>query len=89
MLLRESREVKNKRTSLMATEVLRGTAVGVRHTVHVRGDREGITTSHHTLFKLGEMTVIFTSGSPPIISEGDQLVVAGRLRGRVLLADAT
>lgn len=34
------------------------------------------------------MTVIFDSGAPPLISEGDHLVVAGRLRGRVLLADA-
>ena len=72
----------------MIMEVLKGTAAGVRYTVHVSGDKEGVSTRHHAHFKLGQMTVIFTSGSPPIISEGDQLVVAGRLKGRVLLADA-
>lgn len=75
-------------SSLEIMEVLKGTAAGVRYTVHVSGDREGVSTRHHTHFKLGQMTVVFTSGSPPVISEGDQLVVAGKLKGRVLLADA-
>lgn len=69
-------------------EVIKGTAAGVRYTVHVSGDKEGVSTRHHAIFKLGQMTVVFDAGSPPVISEGDRLVVAGRLRGRVLLADA-
>lgn len=69
-------------------EILRGTAAGVRYTVHVSGDKEGVSTRHHAIFKLGQMTVVFDAGSPPLISEGDRLVVAGRVRGRVLLADA-
>src|SRR5215213_6895768 len=72
----------------MAIEVLKGTAEGVRYTVHVSGDRDGVSTRHHAMFKLGATTVIFDAGAPPVISEGDRLVVAGRLRGRVLLADA-
>ena len=69
-------------------EVLKGMATGIRYTVHVSGDKEGVSTRHHAIFKLGQMTVVFDAGSPPVISEGDQLVVAGRLRGKVLLADA-
>ena len=69
-------------------EVLKGTATGVRYTVHVSGDKEGVSTRHHAIFKLGQMTVVFDAGSPPLISEGDRIVVAGRVRGRVLLADA-
>jgi hypothetical protein len=69
-------------------EVIKGMATGVRYTVHVSGDKEGVSTRHHAIFKLGQTTVVFNSGSPPVISEGDRLVVAGRLRGRVLLADA-
>jgi hypothetical protein len=69
-------------------EVIKGMATGVRYTVHVSGDKEGVSTRHHAIFKLGQTTVIFDSGAPPVISEGDRLVVAGRVRGRVLLADA-
>lgn len=88
MLLHESREGKKKRTSLMAMEVLRGMAAGVRYTVHVSGGRDDVSTRHHAIFKLGQVTVVFDAGSPPVISEGDRLVVAGRIRGKVLLADA-
>lgn len=72
----------------MATELIKGTASAVRHTIHVSGDRDGVSTKHHTIFKIGDTTVMFTSGSPPIIGDGDRLVVAGRLRGRVLICDA-
>jgi hypothetical protein len=67
---------------------LSGTATGVRTTVSVRGDRDGVSTSHYTFFKLGDITVRFTSSAPAVIGEGDQLVVAGKLRGRMLLAEA-
>jgi hypothetical protein len=72
----------------MVTEVVKGTASAVRHTVDVHGDRDGVSTRHHMIFKVGETTVMFTSGSPPIISDGDQLVVAGRRRGRMLVCEA-
>ncbi len=72
----------------MLMEVLRGAATGVRYTVHVSGDKDGVSTRHHAMFKLGATTVMFDAGAPPVITEGDRLVVAGRLKGRVLLADA-
>jgi hypothetical protein len=69
-------------------EVLKGTAAGVRYTVHVSGDKDGVSTRHHAIFKLGATTVMFDAGAPPVISEGDRLIVAGRMKGRVLLCDA-
>lgn len=70
-------------------EVLKGFAVGVRYTVHVTGDKDGVSTRHHAIFKVGVITVLFDSGAPPVISEGDKLVVAGRMRGKnVMLASA-
>jgi hypothetical protein len=72
----------------MATELVRGTATSVRYAIDVRGGRDGVSTSHHAIFKVGETTVVFTSGSPPIIGDGDHIVVAGRRRGKVLLAEA-
>ena len=69
-------------------EVLKGTAAGVRYTVHVSGDKDGVSTRHHAIFKLGATTVMFDAGAPPVIGEGDRLVVAGRMKGRVLLCDA-
>jgi hypothetical protein len=72
----------------MATEVVKGVASAVRYTIDVSGGRDGVSTKHHTIFKVGDTTVMFTSGSPPIIGDGDQLAVAGRRRGRVLVCEA-
>lgn len=72
----------------MTTEIVKGTASAVRSTIDVRGGRDGVSTRHHTLFKVGDTTVVFTSGSPPVIGDGDHLVVAGRRRGRMLVAEA-
>lgn len=71
-------------------EILRGTATAVRYTVHVSGggDNSGVSTSHHIIFKIDDKTVMFTSGFPAVISDGDRLVVAGQLKGRVLVAEA-
>jgi hypothetical protein len=66
--------------------VVKGTASAVRYTIDVRGNRDGISTSHHTIFKVGDTTVMFTSGSPPVISDGDLISVAGERRGRTLVA---
>lgn len=72
----------------MKMEVLKGTAASVRYTVHVSGDKDGVSTRHHAIFKLGATTVMFSSGAPAVIGEGDKLIVAGRMKGRVLLAEA-
>lgn len=72
----------------METDLLKGTAAGVRYTVHVSGDKDGVSTRHHTLFKIGAMTVVYASDSPPVIGEGDKLVIAGRMKGKVLMAEA-
>ena len=72
----------------METDLLKGTAAGVRYTVHVSGDKDGVSTRHHTLFKIGAMTVVYASDSPPVIGEGDRLVIAGRMKGKVLMAEA-
>lgn len=69
----------------MNTEVLKGTATGVRESIHVRGDSSSVSTSHRTMFKIGATTVIFVSNGMPIISEGDRLAVAGTRRGKQLL----
>jgi hypothetical protein len=67
----------------MTMEVKKGTAASVRYTVHVSGNKDGVSTRHHAIFKVGETTVLFDSGAPPVISEGDKLVVAGRMRGKM------
>jgi hypothetical protein len=79
-----------KHTSTIAMKVLKGTAVGIRSTISVSGGGRdsGVSTTHHTFFKLGTMTVMFTSGFPALIGEGDRLAVAGRLKGRMLIAEA-
>lgn len=69
-------------------EVIKGTATSVRYTVNVTGNKDGISTRHQAIFKVGVTTVMFDSASPAIICEGDRLTVAGRLRGRMLLAEA-
>lgn len=70
----------------MATEVVKGTATAVRYTIDVRGGGDSVSTSHHAIFKIGDTTVVFTSGSPPIIGDGDRVIVAGRKRGKMLVA---
>lgn len=74
----------------MVMEVLRGTATAVRYTIDVRGgeNNSGVSTTHHTIFKIDGTTVMFISGSPAVIGEGDRLVVAGSMKGRLLVAQA-
>jgi hypothetical protein len=73
----------------MNTEVIKGTATGVRESIHVRGDSSSVSTSHRTMFKIGTTTVIFVSDGMPIIGEGDRLAVAGSRKGtQVLVAFA-
>lgn len=74
----------------MAMEVLKGTVSSVRYSIDVYGgeNNSGVSTRHHTIFKINGTTVMFTSGAPAVISEGDRIVVAGRLKGRLLKAEA-
>jgi hypothetical protein len=53
------------------------------------GDNTGITTKHHAIFSLDDgMTVMFASGGPAVIRDGDQVVVVGRKKGRLMKCDA-
>jgi hypothetical protein len=74
----------------MTMEVLSGKATSVRYTINVSGgeNNTSVSTWHHTIFKIDGTTVMFTSAVPAVISEGDRLVVAGRLKGRLLKAEA-
>lgn len=89
IILTEVEEAERHHITPFIMERIEGTATGIRCMAHVSGDRNGISTRHHTIFKIGTTTVIFTSISPPIISEGDRLIVAGKMKGKALLiADA-
>jgi hypothetical protein len=74
----------------MAMKILKGTATSVRYTIDVSGgeNNSGVSTRHHTIFKIDGTTVMFTSGVPAVIGEGDRLVIAGHLKGRLLKAEA-
>ena len=72
----------------MSTEILKGTATGVRYTIQVSGREFGVSTRHYTIFRLGRAPVMFISATPAAIAEGDQLIVAGRRKGQMLRADA-
>ena len=69
----------------MNTEVLKGTATGVRESIYVRGDSSSVSTSHRTMFKLGTTTVIFISNGMPIIGEGDRIAVVGSRKGQQVM----
>jgi hypothetical protein len=72
-------------------ELRRGTVSSTRHTLSLSGggNNSGISTKHHALFSLDDgTTVVFNSGAPAIIRDGDQVVVAGKQKGRLMKADA-
>jgi hypothetical protein len=72
-------------------ELRRGTVSSTRHTLSLSGggNNSGISTKHHALFSLDDgTTVVFNSGAPAIIRDGDQVVVAGKQKGRLIKADA-
>lgn len=71
-------------------EVRRGIVSKTRQAISVSGGSDaGVSTKHHTSFSLDDgTTVIFNSGGPAVIRDGDQIVVAGRAKGKMIRADA-
>lgn len=71
-------------------DVRRGTVTKFRSSITVSGgeNNSGVSTRHHTSFVLDGLTVIFVSAAPPVINDGDQLIVAGTQQGQVLKAYA-
>lgn len=74
-------------------EVRRGTVSKSSHTLSVSGSGGGdntvISTKHHTNFSLDDgTTVMFSSGGPAVIRDGDQVIVAGQQRGGLMRAEA-
>lgn len=71
-------------------DVRRGTVTKFRSSITVSGgeNNSGVSTKHHTSFVLDGFTVIFVSAAPPVINDGDQLIVAGTQEGQVLKAYA-
>lgn len=74
-------------------EVRRGTVSKSSHTLSVSGSGGGdnivISTKHHTNFSLDDgTTVMFSSGGPAVIRDGDQVIVAGWQRGGLMRAEA-
>lgn len=69
-------------------EILKGTVSGSRHTLTVTGgaNDSGVSTKHHAIFKIGDVTVTYNSSSPMVISDGDRIVVAGKRKGRMIQA---
>lgn len=71
-------------------DVRRGTVTKFRSSITVSGgeNNSGVSSRHHTSFVLDGLTVIFVSAAPPVINEGDQLIVAGTQQGQMLKAYA-
>jgi hypothetical protein len=74
-------------------EVRRGTVSKSSHTLSVSGSGGGdntvISTKHHTNFSLDDgTTVMFSSGGPAVIRDGDQVIVAGLQSGGLMRAEA-
>lgn len=74
---------------MKGVDIVSGIATGVRYTVEVSGNRDGVSTTHRTIFRVGAVTVSYSSPAPGLISDGDRVVLAGSLKdGRLLQADA-
>lgn len=71
-------------------EVMKGTAEKVRNTTSVSGGGNNghISTTHISLFKLDGLQVSIRSNEPPVIDDGDAVVVAGDLDKGLLKAYA-
>ncbi|WP_333653447.1 hypothetical protein [Dissulfurispira sp.] len=68
-------------------ETIRGVASKVRNTIDVSGG-DVTTTTHICIFQLDGRTVKVKSSEPPIINEGDNVIVAGNSSGGVFYAFA-
>lgn len=70
-------------------EVRRGKVSSTRHTLSVSGGYSdtNVLTRHHAIFSLDDgTTVMFSSGGPAVVRDGDEVKVAGRQKGRVMKA---
>lgn len=52
-------------------EIVSGVAMGVRYTVEVSGNRDGVSTTHKTIFRVGWVTVTYSSPALALINDGD------------------
>ncbi|MBE7211969.1 MAG: hypothetical protein INR65_13195 [Gluconacetobacter diazotrophicus] len=71
-------------------EIAQGTASHCQNTSRVSGGGNNgtVSTTYISLFRLEQRQVQFSSSSPLSVSDGDRVVVAGRLWREVLNADA-
>ena len=71
-------------------EIAGGTASRCQNTNRVSGggNNGAVTTTYVALFRLEQRQIQFSSGSPLPVSDGDQVIVAGRRWRGELYADA-
>lgn len=70
-------------------EVISGEVTNVRHSVSLSGgDDRNITTTHITVFRVNGCQVKFKSTTPIMISDGDIVSAAGKVRRGMLVAYA-
>ncbi len=71
-------------------ETAEGTASHCQNTSRVSGggNNGSVSTTYTALFRIEQRQVLFSSSSPLSISDGDQVVVAGRSWRATLYADA-
>lgn len=64
----------------MELQVLRGTVANIRHTTEVSGNDKGVSTSQVAVFDLGGRAVEIKLMETIVLSNGDQVIVAGDTR---------
>lgn len=69
-------------------ETVSGTARQVRYGSEVYGNKEGVGTSHVTLFRLGNQAVQLSMPAMANIEEGDRIVVIGAIDEGTLIGRA-
>lgn len=68
-------------------EIRQGQAQKVRFCTHTTGT-ESVSTHHIAVFELDGVAVQMTAGRPLVLEDGDQVVVAGKNKGGVLMGYA-
>ena len=69
-------------------ETRRGAASGIRSAVEVGGSNKHVSTTHVFTFQVDSQPVLYRSGTPAIIDNGDEVIVAGALSNGLLNARA-
>jgi hypothetical protein len=57
--------------------LLKGVASDIERSTRVSGSPNTLTTTHLTMFKIGNARVILETSLPAVISEGDEVILAG------------